>query len=312
MRAVITDPTAASRLRLSEAPQPEPAPNQALIRVEAFSLNAGEVRTALESTDSYVPGWDFAGVVEEAAVDGGTAPKGARVYGFVPQGAWAEYVVAGATMITEIPDTVTSVQAAALPVAAVTALAALEQAGTLLGRKVLITGAAGGVGRFACQLASLAGAEVFAVSRRPSLPGQLRADGIATPTVFQGIEAAKEAGRYDVILDGVGGDSLATALTALAPGGVCVTFGNGSRTLTSFHPGDFYHTPGARLQGLWLGNFMMAGTDCGPMLRRLVELVRQERLRPPLDAIVPWTSVGEAAELLSQQGVDGKIVVTVD
>ncbi|WP_246083402.1 zinc-binding dehydrogenase [Nonomuraea diastatica] len=110
----------------------------------------------------------------------------------------------------------------------------------------------------------------------------------------------------------MGGDSLATALTDLTPGGVCVTFGNGSRTLTSFHPGDFYHTPGARLQGLRLGNFMIAGTDCGPMLRRLVELVRQERLRPPIDAVVPWTSIGEAAERLSRQGVDGKIVVTID
>ncbi|MFC4118833.1 zinc-binding dehydrogenase [Nonomuraea zeae] len=311
MRAVRTDPTGATRLRLAEAPQPEPAPDEALIRVEAFSLNAGEVSTALAATDGYVPGWDFAGVVEAGAADGSTPQKGTRVYGFVPQGAWAEYVVTRAIWMAEIPEPVEAAQAAAIPVAALTALLSLESAGTLLGRKVLITGAAGGVGRFACQLAYLAGADVYAISRRPALPELLRADGIPSATVFPTIAAAKDAGRYDVILDGVGGDSLATALTALAPHGVCVTFGNGSRQETSFLPADFYYTPGVRLQGLWLGNVMMARTDGEPMLRRLVELVRQGRLRPPIDAVLPWTSIDEAAGRLAGQGVDGKVVLTI-
>lgn len=305
MRAVVTTP----HLHLSEAPQPEPAAHQALVRVEAFSLNAGEVRAALAATDTYVPGWDFAGVLEEPAANGSTPSKGTRVYGFVPAGAWAEYVVCDATGMAVIPNSVTNAQAAALPVAGVTALAGLESAGTLLGRRVLVTGAAGGVGRFACQLANLAGAEVIAISRRPDLPKQLAADGVATATVFPTIAAAKEAGPYDVILDGVGGDSLATALTTIAPGGLCVTFGNGSGQPTTFDTREFYYTAGARLQGLWLGNFMASGTDCGPMLRRLVELVRQGRLHPPLDAVLPWTSIGEAAERLVGQHVDGKIVL---
>ncbi|GAB3983997.1 zinc-binding dehydrogenase [Actinoallomurus acanthiterrae] len=311
MRAVVTDPADTARLRLAEAPQPEPVANQALIKVEAFSLNAGEIRSALEAAGSYVPGWDFAGVIEETAADGSTPPKGTRVYGFVPQGAWAEYVVAGAALIAEIPDGVSAAQAAALPVAGVTALAALESAGTLLGRRVLITGAAGGVGRYACQLANLAGAKVIAISRRPTLPQQLREDGILDPTVFPTIAEAREAGRYDVILDGVGGDSLATALASLAPGGVCVSFGNGSRRPAGFDPVDFYYTPGARLQGLWLGNLMAAGTDCGPMLSRLVDLVSQGRLRSPIDDVLPWTEVGHAAERLAGQRVDGKIVLEV-
>jgi NADPH:quinone reductase-like Zn-dependent oxidoreductase len=311
MKAVVTDPTAASRLRIAEVPTPEPTSDQALVRVEAFSLNAGEVRTALEATESYVPGWDFAGVVEEPAANGSTPPKGGRVYGFVASGAWAEYVTASAKMMARVPDSVDATQAASLPVAAVTALASLESAGTLLGRRVLVTGAAGGVGRFACQLASLAGADVFAVSRRPTLPHQLRVDGVTGAVVFPTMADAKAAGRYDVILDGVGGNSLALALTALAPGGVCVTFGNGSGEQVSFHPGDFYHTPDARLQGLWLGNFMLAGTDCTPMLSRLIELVRRERLRPPVHAALPWTSIGEAAERLAGQGVDGKIILEI-
>ncbi|HEY3686084.1 MAG TPA: zinc-binding dehydrogenase [Streptosporangiaceae bacterium] len=311
MRAVRTDPATAPQLRISEVPRPEPAPHQALVKVEAFSLNAGETRTARQAADAYVPGWDFAGVVEEPAADGGTPPKGTRVFGFVPYGAWAEYVVAGPEMMAPIPDEVSAAEAAAMPVAGATALLSLEMAGTLLGRRVLVTGAAGGVGRYACQLASLAGAEVVAISRRPALAGHLREDGVREPVIFPTIDAAKEAGRYDVILDGVGGHTLATALTILAPNGVCVTFGNGSGEPAGFDAGDFYHTPGARLEGLWLGNLIVTGADCAPMLARLAAMVADKRLHAPIDAVLPWTRVDEAATLLHEQSVNGKIVLTV-
>jgi NADPH:quinone reductase-like Zn-dependent oxidoreductase len=232
------------------------------------------------------------------------------VFGFVPQGSWAEFLVADARWMAEIPDGVSSTQAAALPVAAVTALASLESAGTLLRRRVLITGAAGGVGRFACQLAALAGAEVVAISRRPSLPEQLRADGVAA-TVFATAADAAAAGRYDVVLDGVGGDTLAHALSALAPNGVCVSFGNGSGRPTTFEVTDLYHTAGARLQGFWLGQYLAAGTDLQPMLAWLAGLVEQGRLHAPIHAVAPWTDVAEAADRLAEQGVDGKIVLTI-
>ncbi|MEU8346437.1 zinc-binding dehydrogenase [Spirillospora sp. NPDC048832] len=311
MRAVVTDPEHTPRLHLSDVPHPEPAPDQALIKVEAVSLNAGETRRALEATAPYVVGWDFAGVVEEPAADGSTPPKGARVYGAIPQqGAWAEYVAAPAAVLAEIPDGVTAAQAAALPIAGITALVSLESAGTLLGRRVLVTGAAGGVGRYACQLAHLAGAEVVAISRRPDLPRLLREDGVPA-TVHPTIGAARDAGRYDVILDGIGGDSLGTALGALAPGGVCVSFGNGSGTPASFDPVDFYSIPGARLQGLWLGNLMTSGTGCGPILTRLATLVADGRLRVPIDDVLPWTSIDEAVTRLTTQTVHGKLVLKI-
>ena len=85
MRAITTNPTSILKLALLEAPQPKPASNEALVRVKAFSLNAGETRTALEATKSYVPGWDFAGVVEETAADGSSPQPGAKVFGFVAQ-----------------------------------------------------------------------------------------------------------------------------------------------------------------------------------------------------------------------------------
>ena len=312
MRAVVTDPRSTPHLRLAEVPRPEPKPGQALVKVEAVSLNAGDTRRALQAADGYVPGWDFAGVVEEPAADGGTPPKGTRVHGVLGlQGAWAEYVTAPASALAEIPPEVSTEQAAALPIAGITALLALESAGTLRGRRVLVTGAAGGVGRFACQLAHLAGAEVVAISRRPSLPDLLREDGIPRPAVLPTIAAARDAGRYDVILDGVGGDSLGTALGALAPGGVCVSFGNGSGEPASFDPVDFYSVPGARLQGLWLGNLMATGADCGPLLSHLTRLVAEGRLHVPIDDVLPWTSIATAADRLMDQTVHGKLVLRV-
>jgi NADPH:quinone reductase-like Zn-dependent oxidoreductase len=168
------------------------------------------------------------------------------------------------------------------------------------------------VGRYACRLAHLAGAEVFAISSRPSLPGLLREDGVPDPTVFPTIGAAKDAGRYDVILDGAGGDSLGTALGALAPGGVCVSFGNGSGEPAAFDPVDFYYVPGARLQGMWLGNLLASGTDCRPMLSRLANLVADGRLRVPIDEVLPWTSIGPAADRLTHRAVNGKLVLRID
>jgi NADPH:quinone reductase len=305
----MTDPGADPRLTLREAALPEPTPSQALVRVEAFSLNPGETRRALDATTSYVPGWDFAGVVERTAADGSSPAAGTRVFGVVPQGSWAEYVATRGGLLAEVPDGMTSTQAAALPVAGVTAMVCLEQAGSLVGRRVLITGAAGGVGRFACQLAGIAGAKVFAVSRRQGLLRQLREDGIEPSGMYANMAEAKAAGEYDVILDSVGGDTLGVALTALAANGVCVSCGNSSQQPTTFDIRDFYFKSNTRLHGVWLGR-ELAG-DCRPMLTRLAELVTKGSLRIPICGELPWTRVIDAAEQLTQQKVDGKIVLSV-
>jgi hypothetical protein len=119
---------------------------------------------------------------------------GTKVFGFVAQGAWAEFVKVRSGQIVEIPPEFTVRQASALPAAGVTAMVCLEKAGPLLGRRVLITGAAGGVGRFACQLAALSGASVFAVSRRNTLRDQLAEDGGAPAAIFPSAADARAAG----------------------------------------------------------------------------------------------------------------------
>lgn len=307
MRAIQTDPNATPRLVIREAAPPVATPSTAVVRVSAVSLNAGETRRALAATTSYVPGWDFAGVIDAAADDGSTPSAGTRVFGFTLQGSWAERINVRGTLLAKIPDALSFAQAAALPVAGVTALVCLETAGSVIGRRVLVTGAAGGVGRFACQLAALAGADVFAISRRPELPAQLRADGV-TARVFPTTNEAKAAGEYDFILDSVGGEPLTTALTALAPHGVCVTCGNSALAPTSFDAVDLYRRSGTiRAVGL--------GSDPNPNfsghLTRLADLVVRGRLHVPIDGEEPWTSIADAAERLVRGGVAGKLVLHV-
>jgi NADPH:quinone reductase-like Zn-dependent oxidoreductase len=309
MRAIFTDPNTNPRFTLREIPMPSPGANQALIKVEAFSLNQGETRTALAADNSYIPGWDFAGMVETAATDGSTPKEGTRVFGFLPHGSWAGYITAPGSLMAEIPDGVSYAQAASLPVAGVTALTSLEAAGTLLDRRVLITGAAGGVGRFACQLAALAGASVFAISRRPGLLRQLQADGIEPAGIFTNITDARAAGEYDVILDSVGGDTLAIALVALARDGICINFGNSARQPTTFNV-RASEWSSHRKQCIWLGREVPS--NCTPILEHLISLVDKGRLHTAIDIELPWTSVAEAAERLIQQRVDGKIILNVE
>ena len=154
MRAVVVDPEADGRLSVAEVEEPEPAPSEALVRVAAVSLNRGEVRRAAATEAGFRPGWDLAGTVERAASDGSGPREGARVVGFLASGAWAELAAVPTNALAELPEGV-SFEAATLPVAGLTALYALDKDGNLLGRDVLITGASGGAGQFALQLARM-------------------------------------------------------------------------------------------------------------------------------------------------------------
>ena len=165
-RAVVVDPDAPGRLVIRPVSEPAPEHGDAVVRVRAISLNRGEVRRSGMAPAGWRPGWDLAGVVEGAAADGAGPPVGARVVGILTEGAWAERVAVPTHALAELPEKVTFAQAATFPVAGLTALHALRQGGLLLGRKVLIDGATGGVGHLACQLAHAAGAQVWGQVRR--------------------------------------------------------------------------------------------------------------------------------------------------
>src|ERR1043165_588853 len=143
------------KLVMAEAPMPVPRSDEVLVQVEAISLNRGEVRSAALGADGVIPGWDVAGRMVET---------GQRIAGMLHRGAWAEYAAVPLHASAPIPDDVATSIAATLPLAGLTVMRALAVGGALLGKRVLITGATGGVGSLAVQLATIAGANVPGVS----------------------------------------------------------------------------------------------------------------------------------------------------
>jgi NADPH:quinone reductase len=220
VRAVVVDPSSPQRLGLKPVELSPPRPDEATVRVTAISLNRGEVRRALQLADAGArPGWDFAGVVETAAAGGVGPESGSRVVGLLPSGAWAERVNVPVNAIAALPAQVSDAAAATLPVAELTALHALRQGGLLLGRKVLVDGASGGVGHFACQLAAAAGAQIWGHLRHPDFRAVLARVCGERIVVGPDLAAAAAHGPFHLILDSVGGPALAAALTMLGPGG---------------------------------------------------------------------------------------------
>ena len=308
MRAVVVDPESKAMLSVAEVEEPEPGPSEALVRVAAVSLNRGEVRRAEAAEPGVRPGWDLAGTVERPASDG--PGEGARVVGFLPSGAWAELAAVPTNAVAELPDSVSFEKAATLPVAGLTALYALDKGGNLLGKDVLITGASGGAGQFALQLARMSGARVVALVRRPEHEELAREAGAHEVAVDENGAAAEEYGPYDLILESVGGEVLGNVLPMLAPEGTCVSFGVSGETEVTFDARELYLTGGAKLYGFILFHEVIA-RPASEGLARLVKLVDEGRLKPSIEVEAPWADVGDVAAQLIDRGYTGKAVLRV-
>jgi NADPH:quinone reductase-like Zn-dependent oxidoreductase len=309
MKAIVTDPQAKGHLALGDQAEPTPSPSQALVRVEAISLNRGEVRRALASQERYVPGWDLAGEVMQPAADGSGPQAGRRVVGYLPSGAWAQRVAVPANALAEVPDPVPLSQAATLPVAGLTALFSIQKAGSLLGRRVLVTGASGGVGGFAVQLAYRSGAFVVGLTQHPEYAEMVREAG-AGDVVVGDPEAARSSGPYHLICDGVGGDTLSTVATMLAPGGICVTYAALTQPEIPLNLRAVVQTPSAYLTGLMvLSELKNEPASLG--LARLVALIQDGRLRPHIEVEAPWEQVAEVCQRLMERRFPGKAVLRV-
>ena len=249
VRAVVVDPSVPGRLAIREVGLRDPDRDEVGVRVTAISLNRGETRRALQVAEpGWRPGWDFAGIVESAAADGSGPEPGARVVGILPSGAWAERVNCRSHALAILPEAVSYAQAATLPVAGLTALHALRQGGLLLGRKVLVDGASGGVGHFACQLAAAAGAFVWGHVRRDrAAVAEWCGDRVV---VGRELAAAKLHGPFWLILESVGGGAVGAALGMLQPNGTCVVFGVSESSTATIDSREFFATGGTRLLSL--------------------------------------------------------------
>ncbi len=292
--------------QLGEVDEPSPRDDQALVDVKAFSLNRGETRRLASMPQGSVTGWDLAGVVSGPAADGSGPGAGTRVVGVVGSGAWAQRVAVSTEQLAQLPDAVSFEQASTLPVAGLTALRALEVGGFVLGKRVLVTGASGGVGRFAIQLAKLAGAQVTGVARRTAGLAELGAD-----EVLDDLQRGGET--FDVIIDGVGGPMLGVALQRVAPRGTVVSFASTVTEPVSYPTRDlFARAPGARLYGLYIFAELEHTRTAAGDLTRLAELVAARRLDPQIDIVRSWGEAGEAIEALLDRRVAGKAVLTTD
>jgi NADPH:quinone reductase-like Zn-dependent oxidoreductase len=306
-------------LQLREVEQPAPDDQQVLVRVHAVSLNPAEAhlrslllarlmfRSGLFRPRPTIPGADFAGTVEAAGRSVTQFRPGDAVFGRRSPGGLAEYVAVSEKPIALKPANATFEQAAAVPVAAVTALQALRDAGKLQpGQTVLVNGAAGGVGTFTVQIAKALGGRVTGVcsTRNVALVQSLGAERVIDYTRE---DFTRQAQRYDLIIDNVGNRSVADLARVLAPAGISVGVGFTSVSRMAQNA----------LASAWLSR--TRGTRFGSILAQLTredltvlkDMIEAGQVKPYVDRCYPFGQVPEAFRYLETKHAAGKIVVTL-
>jgi NADPH2:quinone reductase len=285
MLAIVATAEGPSWTERREVAPPAPAPNEALVAVRAFAVNRGEL-TLVRRRDGWQPGQDVAGEVVQQAADGSGPDVGERVAGLAEWHGWGEQAAVPSHRLAVLPEAVDLVRAAALPMAGTTAANLVRGGGPLLGSRVLITGASGGVGHIAVQLAALGGADVI------------------------GVRSASEApdGPFDLILESAGGASLDAALGRVAPGGTVLIFGNSSREPSTIDFTAFFGHEEATIRSYFSARHE---ADVGHLLAMLLDLVAADRLHVEVGFEGSWDRLNEAMDGLSERRFPGKAVLTI-
>ena len=305
MKALIPTGRPEALVALADVAMPEPQPGEALVKVEAFSVNRGEIFRLEDPSQGARPGKDIAGLVVQAAADGAGPAAGQRVAGHPEGGGWAEYAAVPAASLAPLPDSVPVTQAAALPLAGLTALRLLRTAGSVIGRRILLTGASGGVGHYVTELAASAGAEVTAVTASAERGQRLTALGAAA--VIHDVAAA--AGRFNIVMESTGGKNLAPSVDRLAPGGTLIWFGQASRTPATLSFFDILGGP----QTATIRSFAYwdSPIPCSEDLAILIRLIATGRLHPEIGRLTGWADTAATITDLYQRRIRGNAVLTV-
>jgi NADPH:quinone reductase-like Zn-dependent oxidoreductase len=295
MRALIHDPSVPSGLRLASVAEPQPRPGHVLVDIQAISLNFGEVAFRHGQEPGSIVGWDAAGTVRTGEL------AGCRVVTFGWGGGWAERRAVDVADLAVVPEPVDLGAASTLPVAGVTALRALRRLGSVVGRRILVTGASGGVGRFAVQLAAHAGAHVIAAVGSAARGAGLTDLGAAEVVV--GLHSLTQP--VFGVLENVGGDHLAKAFDLVVDGGTVQSIGMASRQPTTI---DFEQ---ARLTGgrKRVESFTVGTERFGADLTYLVGLLADGKLDPQIGWRGSWERAPDAVEALLARRVPGKAVL---
>ncbi|WUH97109.1 NADP-dependent oxidoreductase [Spirillospora sp. NBC_00431] len=306
MRAVRQDVAGGPEvLGVVEVERPEPGPTEVLVRVRAAGLNPTDWKHRAGGgflVPPFVLGWDVSGVVEKVGVGVTLHKPGDEVFGMLRYpfggGAHAEYVVAPSRTFVLKPPEIDHVQAAALPLAGLTAWQALvDTAKVIHGQRVLIHAAAGGVGHLAVQIAKHMGAHVIGTASAPK-HDFLRGLGVDEPVDYREVDFAEVVGDVDIVLDTIGGDYGPRSLRTLRPGGVLV-----SLVLSRLDAMDA-DAAGVRAESLLVEPDFHAMTW-------LAALAEAGSLRAEINSVFPLEDAAKAHELGETGRVSGKIVLTV-
>jgi NADPH:quinone reductase-like Zn-dependent oxidoreductase len=299
MRAVVIHETGdPDVLSYEEAGPPEPGEGEVLIRVRAASVNPVDWKRRRALPEDQLPavlGNDVSGTVEESGAEG-FAP-GDEVFGIAASGGYAELATASAGAIAKKPARLSHEQAAALPVAGMTAWQALfDRGGLERGQVALVAGAAGGVGHLAVQFAKIAGARVVGTgsSRNRDFVLGLGADEYVDYTRQ---DAAETVSGVDVALDTVGGDTTKSLVPTVREGGILVT-------IASAPPEQAALERGVRAE-------LLVMSPSPEQLTRIGQLVASEEVHVELSELLSLAEVRRAHELSESGHTRGKIVLTI-